>query len=184
MPIITNQDGTLPMDGAAFPSPDGWERLPTGLAGLDGVEVYGSSKNATGEAWYVVVGSAAWRAFVAGQSPKVPVSGRGSTAGAEISVGIRPPTVEFATVPTLADAPTGEGDSVTEYTNDPDLGVVRVGVPTDQSALAKVWSWPSRLGSKALPNGPVAPWQAGILALLPFGLWGLLAWWLYRRMTR
>lgn len=184
MSIITNQDGTLPLEGAAFPSPDGWGTLPPGLAGLPGVESYGSSKNATGEAWYIVVGSPAWRVYLAGMNPRPPVQGRGATRGQDVSVSIRPATVEFSTVPATA-APTGEGDPVaTEWTNDPALGVVPVGEATDQSAVAKLWTWPSRLASKVLPAGPVASWQAGLLALLPFGLWGLLAWWLYRRLKR
>lgn len=184
MPDIINPDGTPIVEGAAFPSPHGWPFPPPGLVGLEGLNVYGSDVHANGEAWFIDIGSPAWRAYVARVNPKDPVSGRGSTSGAEVSVSVRPATVDWLSTLASDAAESGEGDPVTEYTNDPSLGVVKVGEPTNQNAVARFWSWPSRLASRALPAGPVAPWQAGLLAVLPFGLWGLLAWWLYRRMKR
>jgi hypothetical protein len=188
MAIIRNQDDSLPVDGDLYPSPEGWEFLPPGLEGLDGVEVYGSEKWASGEAWFVVRGSPAWVIYVAGLAPKR--QGMGSPRGKDVSISIRPGEVDAFPVSSAVSgqgniqAPTGEGDPMPEFTNDPSLGVVPVGQATDQSTAARFFRWPSRLFSKALPVGPVASWQAVLLAVLPFGVWGLLGWWLYRRFKR
>lgn len=72
---VLNPDGSVPLPGSAYPSPFGWPSLPAGLAGLRGVESYGSSTNITGEAWYVVVGSPAWDAWVRIAQPPKPVTG-------------------------------------------------------------------------------------------------------------
>lgn len=190
MAIIRNQDDTLPTEGSLYPSPDGWEFLPPGLDGLDGVVVYGSEKYDSGEAWFLVTGSPAWVRYVAGVAPKAPVQGRGSTRGGDVSISVRPGVVESSPVSSAVslavstEAASGSGDPMPEFTNDPSLGVVPVGQATDQSTASKFFRWPSRLVSKALPVGPVAAWQAMVLALLPFGVWGLVGWWVYRRFKR
>jgi len=66
---VLNPDGSVPLPGSFYPSPAGWPSLPAGLAGLRGVESYGSSSNITGEGWGVVVGSPAWDAWVRMQQP-------------------------------------------------------------------------------------------------------------------
>jgi hypothetical protein len=72
---VLNPDGSVPLPGSFFPSPYGWPSLPNGLAGMRGVETYGSAVNLTGESWGVVVGSPAWDYWVRMYGPDKPVKG-------------------------------------------------------------------------------------------------------------
>lgn len=72
---VLNPDGSVPLTGSFFPSPYGWPSLPNGLAGMRGVESYGSAVNLTGESWGVVVGSPAWDYWVRMYGPENPVTG-------------------------------------------------------------------------------------------------------------
>jgi hypothetical protein len=182
---ITNPDGSESTHGYFYPWPQGWASLPVQLEGLDGAVSFEDPDSPTGIQWFIIKGSPAWRRWLglyqAGAPGREPI-----VRGQPISVmpGIvrgSPPTV--ATEERSAEA-TGEGDPVTEYTNDPSLGVVPIGVPTDQTFARKVWNAPALALSKLLPAGAIPEGIALGLTVVPFILWGLVAWWVWRKFKR
>lgn len=192
--MITNPDGTPVMDGAAFPSPHGWDVLPPGLRGLEGVESYGSSHNPSGEAWMVVVGSPAWDRWVAMQRvEKVPVTGAGAVRGDSgmktwnIFEGAWAGNQTISASPGTVGSLTGEGDPATTLTVDPDGQVVPVGQPVNDSLLSRAWRWPGRvLGKVARPMMGNEPpqWWLMLLAALPWAFWGAVLWYAWKKVKR
>lgn len=144
--------------GAWYP-PGGWRSLPGWVAPFSaGVQVWDGR-------WYVEAYSPAWDSYRAGPSA--------STAKPTTSTPVG--TTESSAASSAPD------DMATEYANDPALGVVPVGEVIDASAGAQVWRLPARLVARILPSGPVAPWIASVLDALPWAVWGLLAYVVWKR---
>ena len=139
-------------------------------------------------AWRMVVGSPAWSDMY----------GQPEQPGWEIDPDTRRPwdapkgsldlprSVEDATAETSETAVSDDGQDAmtTEYANDPDLGVVPVGQVTDQDAASTAWRLPARLVAKVLPVGPVDPAVGRIMGWLPWAVWGLVGWWVWKRTNR
>lgn len=187
-PAIPNPDGSENSHGYFYPWPQGWPVLPVQLEGLDGAVPFEAHDSPTGMLWFIIKGSPAWRRWLELYGFTQPTSPPRSpiVRGGTFSVNSGIVTGEGPTVATdqrAADA-SGEGDPVPEYANDPDLGVVPIGVPTDQSTFAKVWNAPARYLAKLLPAGSVPEGIALGLTVTPWILWGLVAWWLWRKFKR
>lgn len=132
--------------------------------------------------WYISVGSEAWNRFQ-NRPQKQPVVG----VGRETNLLAGPWQSEPQISVEAGRVETGEGDPVTnlpQYANDPDLGVVPVGTPTNQSTLSRIWNTPARLLARMLPAGEVNPTVAAAVNLTPWLIWVLLAWWLWRKIKR
>jgi len=135
---------------------EGWTSLPVWLSPFaEGIQ------NWEGR-WYVEVGTPAWDKYKAGP-PNAPS-----------------PAPKSA----VANAPDGTEDMAGSYTNDPALGVVPVGEPVSHSITGDVWRMPSRLIARLMPVGEVAPWIGFSFDLLPWAVWGLLAWVVWKRTRR
>jgi hypothetical protein len=181
-PYLPNPDGTPSDHGYLWPWPSGWDTLPPILDGLDGTVRFEDPTSPTGFTWHLYKGSPAWNAWLGQYRPgRVPI-----VRGGSVSV---TPGIVRAQGPTLAldeafPSVTGEGDPVPEWTNDPKLGVVPIGIPTNQSGLAQAWAAPARLASRLLPVGPVPESVAMGFTALPWLVWGFVAWWVFRRFAR
>lgn len=181
-PYIPNPDGSESSHGYLYPFPEGWVSLPPMLEGQDGTVRFEDPTSPTGERWHIYKGSGAWRVWVAQYRPgRAPVVRGGSVSVSPGLVRSQPPTL---TQDGASPALTGEGDAVTEYTNDPALGVVPIGQPTDQTFARKVWNAPALALSKLLPSGAIPEGIALGLTVVPFVLWGFVAWWLWKKFKR
>ena len=182
---ITNPDGSENSHGYFYPWPDGWTSLPVQLEGLDGAVSFEDPDSPTGIQWHIIKGSPAWvrwlSVYQGGAPVREPIARGGRVSVTPGIVTGSGPTV--ATEQRAADA-SGEGEPVPDYANDPDLGVVPIGVPTDQSTFAKVWNAPARYLAKLLPPGSVPEGIALGLTVTPWILWGLVAWWAWRKFRR
>ena len=171
--------------GYLYPWPNGWYYAPAGLEGVDGLQEMASDTSPTGSEWFVIKGSPAWEMLMnptrrEGSAPFRAAGGRGG------SISLMPGSISGTTPISVgsSDAPSGQGEPVSEYTNDPALGVVPIGVPTDQSMVARAWTAPRRLVSRLLPVGPVSGLVGQSLEMLPWAVWGLIGWWIWRRIRR
>lgn len=137
-------------------------------------------------AWRMVIGSPAWSDFYGWPEE----SGWETNPDTGTSWDdAKPVTVPKAVGPAAPASEAGvssamEDGMATEYTNDPKLGVVPVGQPTNQDAAGTVWRMPSRLVAKLMPVGPVASWVGTVFDALPWIVWGLLAWVAWKRTKR
>lgn len=142
----------------------GWASLPAWVNPFSvGVQTWDGR-------WYIEAYSPAWNAYQAG--PPAPSKGSSTTTSAPVG---RPEASSASSAP---------DDMATEYANDPALGVVPVGEVIDASAGAQVWRLPARLVARILPSGPVAPWIASVLDALPWAVWGLLAYVVWKRSKK
>lgn len=136
-------------------------------------------------AWRMVIGSPAWSDFYG--YPEEPGWEVNRDTGTPWEV---PKTsgdrVDAIAGPVSSSGVTDAMEDVmpTEYTNDPELGVVPVGQVTDQGTAARVWTLPARLVAKVLPAGPVPAWQGQAMEWLPWAVWAVLAWWAWNRSKR
>lgn len=172
---IANPDGSTNTHGYFYPWPNGWPTLPASIHGLPGAVSFEDQTSPTGIEWFVIKGTPAYNAVIRSQSPPAPKRPVPVSPGA------------IASTPTQsdrADDQTGEGDPVTEYTNDPALGVVPIGVPTDQTFVRRLWNAPSRAVAKLLPPGSVSETVALGMSIMPWVIWGVVAVWLWRRFRR
>lgn len=181
-PYIPNPDGSESSHGYLYPFPEGWVSLPPILEGQEGTVRFEDPTSPTGGRWHIYKGSRAWRVWVAQYRP----GGAPVVRGGTVSV---TPGIVRGQGPTIAQevaspASSGEGDPVPEFTNDPKLGVVPIGSPTNQSGLAQAWAAPARLASRLLPVGPVPESVAIGMTALPWLVWGAAAWWIFRRLSR
>lgn len=182
-PYIPNPDGTENSHGYYYPWPSGWPSLPPILRGLEGTYAFEDPESETGQKWYIIKGSPAFRRWANQFRPSSPAIVRGQPI--RITPGILNVTPTTSVQP-ADEAPTGEGDPVSDiqYANDPDLGVVPIGVPTDQTLLRRVWNAPARAAAKLLPPGSVSESVALGMTVMPWLIWGALAWWIWRKVRR
>lgn len=185
---MANDLPDAPSEGAFFPAPYGWPKLPDGLNGLPGSKCFGSFDE--GQACYVTVGSAAWRRWLAMQEPKKRVILGGSrqdrdSVASVLDVSVLPkerPDLSIDADPVGAVTGMLDPDPMPkEYANDPDAGVVPVGEPVDNCMTCRLWNFPARLVAKLLPAGPVSAPVAVGMQWLPWVFWGGIAWWIWRK---
>lgn len=181
---ITNPDGSESTHGYFYPWPEGWASLPGQLEGLDGAVSFEDPDSPTGLRWHIIKGSPAWLRWLGLYQPGAP--GREPIVrGGRVSITPGIVTGSGPTIATEQREQTGEGDPMpVEYTNDPDLGVVPIGQPTDQTALRKIWNAPALALSKLLPAGAIPEGIALGLTFVPFLLWGFAAWLLWKKFKR
>ena len=159
--------------GILFPE-GGWNKSPVPVStpgvqrwiGFDGENRY-----------YLTVGSEAWDLYLRTR----PVGFRGRDVNVlpgpwqgETSVSVDPASVQ-------TDEPE---EPMAEFTNDPSLGVVPVGEPTNQSAAAVAFNLPAKIAARLLSSGKVSKGTATAVGLVPWVFWGGLAWWIWRKATR
>ena len=185
---MANDLPDAPSEGAEFPGPYGWPKLPPGLVGLPGSKCFGKFDTSTGQACYVTVGSVAWSRWLDMQAPKQRIIGRGARADRDPVASVLDVSVMPSERPELSidadpvGAVTGMLDPMPkEYANDPKSGVVPVGEPVDNCMTCRAWNFPSRMASKLFPAGPVSESVAVVMRWLPWVFWGGLGWWLWRK---
>lgn len=186
---VANPDGSTNTHGYFYPWPNGWPTLPESIAQLPGSVSFEDETSPTGVEWFVIKGSPAYNAWVLGQTSPISrgleiVRARDGSRAISVSPGTVVPVVKPTTTTTGTDTQSGEGDPVPEYTNDPALGVVPIGVPTDQTFLRKLWNAPARAVAKVLPPGSVSEGVALGLTVMPWLIWGAVAFWIWRRVRR
>ena len=152
----------------------GWKQSPVPVStpgvtrwiGFDGENRY-----------FLTVGSEAWDLYLRTR----PVGFRGR----DVNVLPGPWQGETSVSVSPADVQTDETqEPVSEFVNDPSLGVVPVGEPTDQDAAGAAFKLPSRIAARLLPAGEVSRGTATAFGLLPWVFWGGLLWWIYRRQSK
>ncbi len=172
------------INGFWFPE-GGMAAHPFGGQLVEGVQAWPTNDGAL--RWYVQVGTPAWDRWQAQSVVIQPVGPRIPKIvglGRETNVLVGPWQGSQIVEADPVELETGEGDPVNQYANDPDLGVVPVGVPTNQGTLARIWSTPARLVARLLPTGAVSPAVATAVNLTPWALWLLLVWWLWRKAKK
>ncbi len=172
--------------GFWFPE-GGMESHPFGGQTVEGVQAWPEPDGTL--RWYVQVGTLAWDRWQlrGGVDPVGPRAPKVVGLGRENNVLVGP----WHSAPSISvqsgSVETGEGDPVIkppEFANDPDLGIVPVGTPTDQSMAARIWNAPARLVARLLPAGEVSSTVATAVNLTPWLLWLLVAWWIWRKVRR
>lgn len=185
---ILNPDGSSSDHGYLYPHPVGWDELPAPLRGLEGSVRFEDPDSPTGERWHIYKGSSAWNAWVNQYAPGRRMPARpslpGLGTGRRISVNPGSVVVPSRSITVDDDAETGKDDPVTEYTNDPHLGVVPVGIPTNQTLMRRVWNAPARAAAKVLPAGSVSEGVALTMMIMPWVIWGAIAWWIWKKVVR
>ena len=135
--------------------------------------------------YYVQVGTPAWD-YYQNQEFRRPDSDFNFVPRSEVNILPGPWAGESSVSVDPATWTTGKAPppAVTEFVNDPSLGVVPVGVPTDQGPIAQIVNLPAGWVSKLLGPGSVNATTAQAVRATPIVFWGLLAWCLYRRFNR
>jgi hypothetical protein len=187
---MANDLPDAPIEGAEFPGPYGWPKLPPGLVGLPGSKCFGSFDQSTGQSCYVTVGSVAWRRWLDIQAKKQRIIGRGARADRDPVASV----LDVSVMPSESPERSMDADAIRsvtgmldpdpmpkEYANDPVAGVVTVGEPVDNCTTCRLWNFPARLVAKLLPAGPVSAPVAVGMQWLPWVFWGGLGWWIWRK---